>query len=226
MGPRGVDETFKTVSRFRSTRIVSLVAMLFTQSLSAFGQADSDPWLILASGEKGSINAHTTRKDLVRLYGASNVTDEDVDIGEGEMQSATLLFPNDSELKIEILWKDPDTKTEPVSAGILEKKSRWHTAHGITLGTSIEEMERVNGRPFRFALTNDGTDMADETISWQGGSLRGSFKDGAASFWRSKLLRKQSGPHDFEVSSDNPAWRAKKPRVSRISWIFPSNMRP
>src|SRR5579863_3835749 len=101
-----------------------LAGFSFLGTILGFGQATPDPWLILASGEKGAINAHTTRVDLVRMYGAANVVDHDVDVDE-EVQSATLLFPEDPERRVEILWKDPNTKTAPESADILGRKSRW-----------------------------------------------------------------------------------------------------
>jgi len=190
----------------------------------------SDPWMILASGEKGSINARTTHHDLVRMYGAANVVDQDVDIGEGEMQSATFLFSKDPERQIEIRWKDPDTKTAPESADIRGKKSRWHAAHGITMGTSASELERMNGRPFHFSLANDGTDMREETISWRGGSLEIEFQGYGRVIleleWSPAKADTQTGPRDIEVNSDNPAWRAQNPRVSRITWLFPSKTQP
>jgi hypothetical protein len=207
--------------------VVRLAAFTLLAAAFGFAQSASDPWLILASGEKESINARTARNDLVRVFGATNVVDQDVDIGDGEMQSATFLFPTDPERRIEILWKDPETKTAPQSADVLGKKSQWHAAHGITLGSSINELERLNGRPFRFALTNDGTDMADETILWQGGLLEKEFQ------WHGRVIlelewspakgAKPKGPSpDFHVESDSPAWRAQKPHISRISWLFPN----
>ncbi|MGB6383621.1 MAG: hypothetical protein WBE45_04670 [Terriglobales bacterium] len=195
--------------------------------MTVFGQAQVDPWLILASGEKGTINSHTTRKDLVRTYGAANVVDQDVDIGEGEMQSGTFLFPEDPQRQIEILWKDPDHKTAPESAQILGKKSLWHGVHGITLGTSVRELERLNGRPFRFALTNDGTDMAEETIAWQGGRLEKEFQGNGRIILQIESSptkgAKPRSPADFEVDSDNPVWRAQTPHISEVTWFFASN---
>ena len=73
----------------RNGSILRLARFAFLATTLGFGQAAPDPWLILASGERGSINAHTSRQDLVRMYGAANVVDQDVDIGEGEMQSGT-----------------------------------------------------------------------------------------------------------------------------------------
>ncbi len=207
-----------------------LAGCVLLTTLSSFGQAAPDPWLVLANGEKGSINVHTTRQDLVRSYGASNVVDQDVDVGEGEMQSATFLFPKDPERQIEILWKDPDTKTAPESADILGKKSRWHAVRGITLGTSASELERFNGRPFHFTLTNDGRDMRQELISWRGGSLEKELQgDGRVILeleWAPAKGTKPRGPHDIETNSSNPGWRAQNPHVSRMSWLFPSNTRP
>jgi len=235
-GPKSPARIEQGRNPMRTNRIVMavhsgymLAGLVFLATMAAFGQTAPDPWLILASGAKGAINVHTTRQDLVRVYGAENVVDEDVDIGEGEMQSATFLFPKDPERRLEIMWKDPDTKTAPGTADILGRKSRWHAIHGITLGTSASEMERINGRPFRFALTNDGTDMAEELISWRGGSLEKEFQgDGRVILeleWAAKGA-KQRGPHDIETSSDNPVWRAQNPHVTRMSWVFPSKAQP
>jgi hypothetical protein len=206
-----------------------LAGLAFCMTIPGFGQAAPDAWLILASGETGSINARTTREDSVRAYGISNVTDQDVDVDEGEMQSETVLFAKDEERRIEILWKDPD-KTEPTSAGIRGKKSRWHAAHGITLGTSVSELEHANGRPFHFALVNDGTDMAGELFSWQGGLLEKEFQgNGRVTLsleWSPPKGTKPRGPSDFKANSDNPVWRAQNPHIIEMTWVFPSSTQP
>jgi len=80
--------------------------------------------------------------------------------GEGEIQPLTVLFAGDPQRRIELLWKDPGDKTEPAFATIQGKASRWHALHGISLGTTLPVLERIHGPPFRFALANDGTDMA------------------------------------------------------------------
>ena len=149
-------------SRYRLLTIRMAFAVLVT--IPAFGQAAADRWLILASGDGGSINAHTTREELVRAYEGSNVTEQNVDVGEGEIEPETVLFANDPECRIEILWRDPEKETEPASLSIRGKKSLWHAGHGITLGTSVNELEHANGRPFDFALVNDGTDQAGDVF--------------------------------------------------------------
>ena len=83
-----------------------VAAIIFLLAFPVSGKVASDPWLILADGKQGSINAHTTRQDLVRVYGTSNVVDRDLDVGEGEVEPGTILFPSDPEHSIEILWND------------------------------------------------------------------------------------------------------------------------
>jgi hypothetical protein len=199
-------------------------------TISAFGQAKPDPWQIVVTGEPGSINAHTTREDLVRAYGASNVTDQDVDVGDGEMEPETVLFAQDPERKIELLWKDPDKQTVPLFATIRGKTSRWHAVRGISLGTTLANLERINGRPFHFALTNDGTDMVEQHISWKGGLLEKDFQgDGRIVLSLVGVAAKrvtQKGPSDFEGDSNEPVIRKWNPHVASIAWEFPSHANP
>jgi hypothetical protein len=220
-------KTSQSVAFFRGSFSVGLAGFILLAAMTAFGQAQADPWLILASGEKGAINSHTTRKDLVRMYGAANVVDQDMDNEDGERQSGTDLFPKNPQRQIIITWKDPDNKTAPEFALILGKKSLWHGVHGITLGTSVRELERLNGRPFHFALTNDGTCEAEETISWQGGRLEKELQGNGGIILEIESSptkgAKQTGPADFEVDSDNPVWRAQNPHISKMTWSFASN---
>jgi hypothetical protein len=212
-----------------SAFIFGVAGFVFLGTTIGFGQAAADPWLISANGEKGSINAQTTRQDLIRAYKAGNVVDQDVDVGDGEIKSETILFANDPERRLEILWKDPEKKTQPVSARIRGRSSRWHTVHGISLGTTSTELEHLNGRSFRLTLMNDGTDMADESISWHGGLLEKEFQgDGRVILWliSSSGKDKRTGPHDFARNSDEPVMRARNFHISEITWVFPSKIQP
>ena len=44
-------------------------------AISGFGQAEPVPWLILVSGEKGSINAHTNINILIDNIGCPECAD-------------------------------------------------------------------------------------------------------------------------------------------------------
>jgi len=207
-----------------------LAAFLFLVAMQSLGQATVDPWLILAGGEKGSINAHTTRQDLVRIYGASHVVDQDADVGEGEIEPETVLFPKDPERRIEVLWKNPDQRAEPASASIRGKASRWHAVHGISLGTTLTQLQRLNGRPFRFDLVNDGTDMANELISWHGGSLEKDFQgEGRVILWLEHTpirATARNGPKDFGGESDALEMQKLNLYITKVTWLFPPRAQP
>src|SRR5260221_1158601 len=147
----------------------NLAGFFFLAIALGVGQATPDPWLLLASSDKGAINGHTTREELVRAYGKANVVDHDVDVGEGETQLGTVIFPNDPKRSIEILWQDPDKKTRPSSAQIQGEASLWKAPRGISLGTSLKHLEQFNGKPFQMA--GFGWDYSGTVKSWENGSL-------------------------------------------------------
>ncbi len=185
-------------------------------------QAQADPWLILTNGEKGSINARTTREDLVRLYGAENVIDRDVDVGEGDTEAGTVLFPNDPKHTIEILWQDHYKKANPSRVTISGKTNRWHAVHDISLGTSYSELERLNGRP---SPVSWGTDQGSVVMSWNGGLLERDLKgEGHVFIWLDDAPSNNAGPSGTSQKSDTASKAAKgkqERRVNQILWEFP-----
>jgi hypothetical protein len=212
------------------------LTFLILVSVSAYGQVASDPWLIVATGDKGSINVHTTRADLVRMYGAANVVDEDVDVGEGEMEIATCVFPEDPQRSIEILWNDGQKKAKPSKLTIRGNTSRWKTAHDISLGTSLKQLERFNGKPFH--MSGYGWDYSGTIMSWNGGTLAhelGEFDPKGGEHGRVILRLTCSttsavpttkeedlqvvGDRDF--SSSQPVLQKMNPCVGEMVWVFP-----
>lgn len=90
-----------------------LIPVLMSLSMCAFGQAESDPWVIIPSGLRGRINECTTHNDLVRTFGASNVTEKDgIEPFSGDMQYVSVVFHRDRQRSIEVLWQD-DKKIIP-----------------------------------------------------------------------------------------------------------------
>jgi hypothetical protein len=212
----------------QSLRSCWLVGCFLLGALSSFGQASRDPWLILASGDKVSINAHTTHQDLVRTYGAKNVVDQDVDLGEGETEPGTVLFPKDPQCEIEILWKHQNKSTTPSSLTIRGGSSRWKTVHNISLGTSLKDLEKLNGRPFH--LTGFGWDYSGTLTSWDNGALAAELDGG-----HGRVFLRLSGPSDahitakeesevageHEFSSQNSVMQKLNPVAYELTWVFP-----
>jgi hypothetical protein len=94
--------------------------------------------------------------------------DQEVGIGEGDTDTATVLFPEDPERRIEILWQDREKEAYPSSVTISGKASRWHAVHGISLGMPYSDLARINGKLFPISW---GTDEGNVVFSWNGGPL-------------------------------------------------------
>jgi hypothetical protein len=215
---------------------VILAGFFFLGTIVAFSQAEPDPWLILASGEKGAINAQTRRSDLVRVFGASNVVDQDVDVGEGETEPGTIVFPKDPQRSIEILWNDAEKKAEPSTLTIRGNKSHWKTVQDISLGTSLKQLELLNGKAFH--MSGYGWDYSGTVTSWDKGTLArdlGEFGPGrehgrvilrlTCDVTRAETTTEEEdmqvvGDRDF--SSTHAVLQKVNPCVGEMVWVFPA----
>jgi hypothetical protein len=209
---------------------VALVASAAAQSKGQAkdpGKNQPDPWLILATGETGTIHAKTARAELVSTFGAANVVDQDIDIGEGETEPGTVVFPNEPKQLIEILWKDPAAKRDPKSVTIHGEASRWKAVHDISLGTSLKDLERINAKPFH--LSGFAWDYSGTVTAWDGGLLEDDLEKKARVYVRlhaparpdvtDKELEQVAG--DREFSSQHPVMQKLNPRVYMMVWMFP-----
>ena len=101
--------------------------------------------------------------------------------------------------------------------------------HSISLGTSLKELEHLNGRPFR--LAGFAWDYSGTVLSWDKGSLAEEFDGG-----NGRLLLRLDPRSDSDVpqaeqsqvmgdgdfSSDHPVMQKLNPRVYQVIWQFPS----
>ena len=186
-------------------------------------QGGDDSWTILLH-DKGAISTSTTRQDLVISYGNANVIDQDIDVGEGETEPGTVVFAHDKKRTISILWSDTDAKASPKFVFLRENGSLWRTAHNISIGTSLRELERLNGRPF--TLSGFGWDYEGTVMSWNDGGLEKEFQHNGRVIVR--LAPSAAGQVDLDklagdrpFSSANPIMQRINPRVYEIMWEFP-----
>jgi hypothetical protein len=146
---------------------LSLVVLLLASSSAWAGDID---WLIVPGERVGAITRTSSEAELRKIYGDENVAETEVNIGEGETETGTVLFNKDPERRIQILWSDPQAKSKPAWIQIDEPRNRWKTAEGITIGTSLRELEKINGRPF--TLTGFGWDYSGTVVDWNDGALK------------------------------------------------------
>ena len=127
---------------------MGVVALVSLDQLSA--QPVADDWLIVPGVRVGPISELTSEAELQGIFGVENVEAIDVELGEGFSEPGTAVFPDDAARRIEIAWTD-SSRSAPKEVRITGEASSWRTSEGISLGSTLKEIERINGYPFRLA---------------------------------------------------------------------------
>jgi hypothetical protein len=150
---------------------VVLTALVFTCCLTGLPAQAKDPYLIKPGKSVGEIDRTTTKAQLVKLFGQQNVQDARLQRAEGETVPGTVLYGQDKKRRLEITW----TKNAVVQdVQIKGKSSLWHTTEGISLGTTLADLQRLNAKPFKFS--GFGWDYGGQILSWEKGKLERSLK--------------------------------------------------
>ena len=126
-------------------------------------------WQIVPGRDAGPVTATSSEGDLIMHYGSAAVKATRIELGEGETTPGTVLFPDDSSRRAEIVWQDTTSRSRPARLILRGRRSEWKVGPGISLGTSLKELERINGRPF--TLAGFGWDYAGVVTEWGGGTL-------------------------------------------------------
>lgn len=219
----------------RNIKWKDLLAVMMTTALVVWAAAfpvKAQNWQIVPGRSVGPIQKNTSEKDLVEIFGRQNVKQAEIDVGEGETRPGTILFPDDPQKKIFILWRDPAARQGPESVSIRGKKTLWKTDRGITIGTPLKTVEKLNGRAF--VMTGFGWDYSGTVLHSNGGRLGElGIESGDDIKDRTLLLRLApagalEGTPDYKAvlgdgkfSSDNPAMKKLNPRVYEMIVEFP-----
>jgi hypothetical protein len=150
---------------------------------------------------------------LAVAYDARNMifTHETV---QGVQVGATVMFPKDPRRRLEVWWQNPNrTGTYLID---IAGKSIWSAPKGLRLGLTLEQLEKINHKPFKLKGFDESgiANVAD----WNGGelaSLPGGCKAGVSLEAKAKSATAELPAKD-EYSSDDPAMRALRPTVSEI----------
>jgi hypothetical protein len=180
-------------------------------------QPTDSEWLIIGGQAAGRLTSEGSEAELRRHYGGS-VKSTRIQLGEGETTPGTVLFPGDSLRRAEIVWHDTVKRSRPARLILRGSQSRWQAGPGISLGTSLEELERLNGRPF--TLAGFGWDYGGVIVDWSGGALDSALA-GVKLYLDPGPVQYESAPYsqvlgDRDYSSSLPAMRQLNPRVAQI----------
>ena len=201
--------------------VIGILSGWFTGDSVAFAQSGEARRTISC---EGPFAPTTTPEILAAAFGAANVAVENIHVGEGQFEEGTVLFPKSADERLEILWTGGITHGRPRHWFVRGEKSLWRTVRGLTLGTSLQAVERLNRRPFR--LLGFGWDYAGTTMDWSNGLLD-SASDGPCRI-RARFLPTpeardmDSGKWyaqlrgDREFSSGHPAMQVLNPVIYEI----------
>lgn len=194
--------------------IVGLVSMLVSLSGIAFPESSSQKWIVDPNAGVGGITSGSSKDDLAKIFGAENVESYEVPVGEGMTVEGTRIFGG-TKNEVLIEWKQSGA---PERITISMPETDWRTKDGITVGTSLDEVEKVNGCPFK--LTGFEWDYPGRTVSWEEGKLPGALQ---LEFDYSNTLSLEEEMQvmgDRDLSSDHPVMKKKglKVRTLFVRW--------
>jgi hypothetical protein len=128
----------------------------------------STNFIIVSGVSFGDILPTSSEKDLIQIFGEENVIRDSIHIGEGYYEIGTTVFKN-SPNEISIIWNDSKNVKSPSYITVKGSNSNWVTNQGIQIGTSLKQLETINGGPF--TMTGFAWDYAGTIIEWKNGKL-------------------------------------------------------
>ncbi len=121
-------------------------------------------------GERfGKLTGATKEGDLEALYGEQIVPVE-IHLGEGFVTYGYRLYP-DTENTVDITFPDEELGLERLTITMNHKDAKWRMPNSdLTIGTSLAELEKLNGKPFKFYGYE--WDYSGAVYDWDGGDLK------------------------------------------------------
>jgi hypothetical protein len=177
---------------------------------------------IMLDGAPVGLKIFDSEKTLIAKFGLNNVCQDSVHIGEGEYEKCTTIYKNDSTKCLSIIWNDKELRTNFYDIRWGHEATKWAINNVITMGTSLLEIEKINGRPF--ILAGFGWDYGGTIYSYNGGNLDKSFMNPyriclrlEPTTYKDITAEEESEvTGDREISSTNPIMRRLKLKVYDI----------
>ncbi len=120
--------------------------------------------MIVAGVRVGAITPATPPEALPRIYGQAHIRFGAVPAAEGDSVAGAFLLRGTADA-LEIGFTDDRRGV----AYVRIVGRRWHTAAGLRIGTTLADLERINGGPF--LLSGFSWDFGGRVLDAQGGQL-------------------------------------------------------
>ena len=178
-------------------------------------RAASNARAIACSGVFGKDSSHLR---LAMTYDSKNITFTDVNATGGTKVPASVLFPNDPKWRLEVWWSNPAARSQTYLI-VINGQSTWTAPGGMKLGLTLEQLEKLNHKPFKLkGFDKDGSAAVSD---WDDGALAtlpGDCKSGLSLRADPKAAANALSAltADREFNSSDPVIRVVKPTVSEI----------
>lgn len=187
------------------------------------GQSSADiPDLAGAPAEEAVLScadfAALTPTTLAERFGAENISLETRNGAEGDVYEATIVFADDPAKRMEIVWDLDGQRLATVI--VRDQNTRWRGREGHTIGSTLADVERMNGRAFQ--LYGFGWDFGGWASDWNGGALQYAPTCRASMRFTPRGEPNPKAAGDREFPSDDAAIRAADPVVSEFGLTFPT----
>ncbi len=172
-------------------------------------------FLVIPGERVGLITATTTEAALQDIYDAKDLKIQSIPIAEGDTQEGGVLYPG-TRNELEIIWESEASEGTPAFVRIGRDSTEWRTRDGITIGTTLEKLEDLNGKPFTFYGFE--WDYGGLITDWNDGNLSSNLIIALIPQNFDKLSNDLLG--EVQLSSDDPRVRALQAKVGSIVVTF------
>jgi hypothetical protein len=165
----------------------------------------------------GAFSKDSSNLKLAIMFDQKNVSFSDITVN-GSSVGASTVYPKDPKRRIDIWWQNPANRSG-IYLILINGQSTWAAPGGMKLGLTLADLEKLNHKPFK--LKGFDKDNNATVSDWDGGALAtlaGGCKSGVTLQPDSKASPESISalPADKEFSSNDPAMRDVKPKVSEI----------
>jgi hypothetical protein len=133
-------------------------------------------WIVEPGVRVGPITASSSLEDLRKAFGDSVVAGKEIDLGESVSEQGTVIYETVPSKRLAVLWENKKPSRVIICYQWMQGDCLWRTTSGIGFNTSLKDLERLNGRPFK--LLGFGWDRSGTVFSFEGGNLAALIKGG------------------------------------------------
>lgn len=161
----------------------------------------------------GIVSKDDTELTLNKKFGSDKVDRVNINMGEGITAEGNVIYPGTPK-ELFVIWKE-NNFTNIFAVEITNKNTVYATSEGLTIGTGIDDVQKMNKKPF--TILGFSSDLSGKLNSWENGHFT---KDLLVYFKTSTDEYASEVKTDNVLSSDDYKFQYAKPIVSKIRVYF------